>query len=209
MVLDRPSVCQDCQVGRHKQGVATRQRLVVVATRLFGESGFDAVAIPEVLDHAGVSRGALYHHFPSKEALFEAVLEDVEAHVAQELLKASGATSDPQAALQAGCRAFIRLVRTPTIRQIVLVDAPSVVGWARWREIDERHAFGLMKGAVEALASEGRIPSTSVDVVTHMLLAALMEVALLVARDHDPLSLRRGEQALKLLLERTFTPSPR
>jgi AcrR family transcriptional regulator len=186
---------------RVAQGQATRAALIEVATELFATNGYDATAIPAVLGAAGVSRGALYHHFESKEALFEAVLESVEAQAMVKVTRAAGAATDPLDGLRRGCAAYLAMCRDPVVRQISLIDAPSVVGWQRWREIDEQHAFGLVKAAIAAIAADGRVKPELVDVMAHMVLAALLEVALLVARaDEGRLAIRRGQEAIDELL---------
>lgn len=186
---------------RVAQGQATRAALINVATELFATNGYDATAIPAVLDAAGVSRGALYHHFESKEALFEAVLESVEAQAMVKVTRAAGAATDPLDGLRRGCAAYLAMCRDPAVRQISLIDAPAVVGWERWREIDEQHSFGLVKAAIAAIAADGRIKPELVDVMAHMVLAALLEVALLVARaDEGRLAIRRGQEAIDELL---------
>jgi AcrR family transcriptional regulator len=191
---------------RVEQGQATRAALISVATELFAANGYEATAIPAVLQAAGVSRGALYHHFESKEALFEAVLESVEAGVMARVTRSATAAREPLDALRRGCAAYLALCREPKVRQISLVDAPAVVGWQRWREIDEQHAFGLVKGAIAAIAAEGSVKPELVDVVAHMVLASLLEVALLVARaDEGRLSIRRGQEAIDELLTALLT----
>jgi AcrR family transcriptional regulator len=191
---------------RVEQGQATRAALISVATELFAANGYEATAIPAVLQAAGVSRGALYHHFESKEALFEAVLESVEAGVMARVTRSATAAREPLDALRRGCAAYLALCREPKVRQISLVDAPAVVGWQRWREIDEQHAFGLVKGAIAAIAAEGSVKPELVDVVAHMVLASLVEVALLVARaDEGRLSIRRGQEAIDELLTALLT----
>ena len=186
---------------RVEQGQATRAALIDVATKLFATKGYDATAIPAVLEAAGVSRGALYHHFTSKEALFDAVLVSVEARVMSKVARAAGGTRDPLEALRRGCAAYLAMCRDPVVRQISLIDAPAVVGWERWREIDEQHAFGRVKAAVAAISAQGRVKPELVDVVAHMVLAALLEVALLVARsDEGRLAIRRGQDAIDELL---------
>jgi AcrR family transcriptional regulator len=169
-----------------EKGLATRRQLVATATELFAAQGYEATSIDNVLDAAGVSRGALYHHFPGKEALFEAVLEDVEAQLAADVVAAAEATGDPRSSLQAGCLAWLQRLRDPVVRRIVLVDAPAVVGWARWREIDECHWFGLLKSALAESLPPSRLDATSLDVLAHMLLAALNELAFVIARADDP-----------------------
>jgi AcrR family transcriptional regulator len=190
---------------RVEQGQATRAALIGVATELFAANGYDGTAIPAVLDAAGVSRGALYHHFGSKEALFEAVLQAVEAQATRKVTRAAGGATDPLDGLRRGCAAYLAMCRDPVVRRISLIDAPAVVGWERWREIDEQHAFGLVKAAIAAIASDGRVKPELVDVMAHMVLAALLEVALLVARaDEGRIAIRRGQEAIDELLTALF-----
>jgi len=169
-----------------ERGLATRRQLVATATDLFATQGYEATSIDNVLDAAGVSRGALYHHFPGKEALFEAVLESVEEQLAAHVVAAAGAAEEPRLALQSGCLAWLERLRDPVVRRIVLVDAPAVVGWQRWREIDECHWFGLLKSALAEALPPSRLDPTSLDVLAHMLLAALNELAFVIARAGDP-----------------------
>lgn len=185
-----------------ERGEATRQELVEAATRLFAERGYEDTSIDAVLRETGVSRGALYHHFAGKEALFEAVLEAVERDVAQAVLDSVADITDPVEALRHGTKAWLDLTDDPVVRQVSLIDAPAVVGWEKWRGIDERHGFGLMKHALESLAEAGHVRPELVDVLAHMLLAALVEVALLVARSDDPAAAKKaGEGAIEELLQ--------
>jgi AcrR family transcriptional regulator len=184
-----------------ERGQATRQELVEAATRLFTERGYEDTSIEAVLRETGVSRGALYHHFAGKEALFEAVLEEVERRVAQSVMDSVAEVADPVEALYEGTRAWLELTSDPAVRRISLVDAPSVVGWEKWRGIDERHGFGLMKHALDALAEAGHVRPELVDVLAHMLLASFVEVALMIARADDPVAARKaGEEAIEELL---------
>jgi AcrR family transcriptional regulator len=190
---------------RVEQGHATRAALIDVATELFATNGYEATAIPAVLDAAGVSRGALYHHFESKEALFEAVLQSVEAEATLKVTRAARGATDPLDGLRRGCAAYLAMCRDPVVRRISLIDAPAVVGWERWREIDEQHSFGLIKAAIAAIAADGRVKPELIDVMAHMVLAALLEVALLVARaDEGRLAIRRGQEAVDELLTALF-----
>jgi AcrR family transcriptional regulator len=187
---------------KRERGQATRAELIEVATRLFAARGYEDTSIDAVLGETSVSRGALYHHFASKEALFEAVLEEVEAESSRAILDSVAGVEDAAEMLRRGACTFLRLAGDPVVRKISLINAPAVLGWERWREIDERHGFGLMKEAVEALAREGRVPAELVDVVAHMLLAALVEVAMLIARAEDPAAAtQKGEQAIDDLLD--------
>ena len=191
-----------------EQGQATRRELVAIATRLFVAHGYHGTSIDAVLTEAGISRGALYHHFDGKDALFEAVLDQVEHDVAERVAKAARGIDDPVEALRAGCHAWLRLARDPTIRRVALTVAPSVVGWEKWREIDERYAFGMLKATLGAVAAQGRTRQELVEVLGHMLLAALAEVALFIARAKDSkAAIRTGQSAVDELLDGLFGPA--
>jgi AcrR family transcriptional regulator len=176
---------------RIAQGEATRRQLVEVATRLFAEQGYDDTSITQVLREAGVSRGSLYHHYDSKDRLFEAVVEHVEQGVVTQLMGVVARHREPVRILRAGCARWIALAEDPAVRQIILTDAPAVLGWQRWREIDEQYGFGLLKHGVQAVADAGRLAVADVDVVAHVLLGAVNEAALLVARAETAVAARR------------------
>jgi len=192
---------------RAEQGLATRERLVAVATELFGERGYEATSIEAVLEAAGVSRGSLYHHFPSKEALFEAAMQAVETRVGEATLAASEGITDVEASLRAGCLAWVQLAGDPVVQRIILVDAPSVLGWQRWREIEEEHALGTLKLAMALAAAEGRIPRDLVDVFAHALLATMNELAFVIVRSDDVEAAQRtAAGAVDELLGRLLGP---
>jgi AcrR family transcriptional regulator len=170
---------------RSEQGRATREQLISVATGLFAEHGYEGTSVEAVLDGAQVSRGSLYHHFPSKEALFEAALESVETRIGEETAVAVLGADGLVAGLRAGCLAWIRLAGDPVVQRIVLIDAPAVLGWERWRAIEERHALGGIKVAMQVAADEGRSPPARVDQFAHILLATVNELALLIVRADD------------------------
>jgi AcrR family transcriptional regulator len=186
-----------------ERGQATREHLIAVATRLFADRGYEGTSIDAVQQGAGVSRGSLYHHFASKDALFEAVLEALEARVGNEVLAAAATAPDPVARLRAGCLAWVQLAGDPVVQRILLVDAPSVLGWQRWRAMEEAHALGLMKAALQEVADDGRLPPGLVNMFAHTLLASIDEVALVVARSDDPdAAMKEGTYAVDALLQR-------
>src|SRR5262245_60296037 len=185
-----------------ERGQATRQRLVATAGKLFAERGYDGTSIEDMLEALSISRGALYHHFDSKAAVFEAVLHEIEAEVAEATVVASRGARDPAAALRAGCEAFLDLARTPRIRQIVLIDAPAALGWKKWREIEAQHGLGLLKAALGRAVQAGRLRSDQVDVFAHVLLAGLIEIALMVARsENSKAAAQHGRRALTKLID--------
>jgi AcrR family transcriptional regulator len=193
-----------------ERGQATRQQIVAEATRLFAEAGYEAASIEAVLRACGISRGALYHHFSSKEALFTAVLEAEEARIAETLMASAMDRTDPLDMLRAGCSAWLGMAaRDAAVRRIVLTDAPSVVGWDVWREIDTRHGLGMLKAAFRVAAERGHVPASRVDAYAHALLAVLTEMALLVARAEDQSAAGdAGRAAVELVLSQLMGVQP-
>ena len=187
------------------RGEATRGQLIAIARRMFADRGYEDTSIEAVLREAAVSRGSLYHHFASKEALFEAVAEDVETSVGVQTLAAAAGSDGPVAALRAGFLAWIRLAGDPVVRRILLIDAPSVLGWERWRSMEEDHALGLIRAVLEVLAEAGKLRPELVGTLAHVLLASVNEVALLVARSEDQeAAMQAGTDAIDELLRRLF-----
>ena len=185
------------------RGEATRSQLVAVARRMFADRGYEDTSIEAVLREAGVSRGSLYHHFASKEALFGAVAEDVETTVGEQTIAATAGADGPVTALRAGFLAWVRLAGDPEVQRILLIDGPSVLGWERWRAMEERHAFGAIRLVLEVAAPQAHLPPEMVDTLAHVLLASVNEVALLVARSEDPqAAMKEGEDAIDELLRR-------
>jgi AcrR family transcriptional regulator len=190
-----------------ERGAATREQFLVVATRLFAERGYDDTSIEAVLQETGASRGSLYHHFKGKDALFEAVLEAVETDVGQRTAAEAVGAADAFQALRAGCLAWIRLAGDPVVQRILLIDAPSVLGWQRWREMEERHALGMIKAVLGAVAETGRLAPDLVDMFAHVLLASVNEIALFIARADDPsAAMQAGTAAVEELLHRLLGP---
>lgn len=188
---------------RSERGTATRDSLIESGRKLFGERGYEATSIESILELAEVKRGALYHHFDSKHALFDAVHERVVAQVAESLAVVARAQSGPATSLRAACLGWLQLAIDPAVQQIALLDAPAVVGWTRWREVDEQHILGGVRNTLQLISAEGRLPAREVDLLSHMIVAAVNEAALLIARADDSRdALARGQAAVGTLLDR-------
>jgi AcrR family transcriptional regulator len=169
------------------RSAATRDALVTAARRLFAGQGFAEVPIDAIVAAAGVTRGALYHQFADKTALFDAVMEAVEADIAVRLadeVTAAG-TSDPVEALRLTVRVWLDICVEPEIHRIALIDGPSVLGWEHWREVCQRHVFGLVQGVVERGIELGRIRPQPARPLAHVLMGAGDEAALYVAEAAD------------------------
>jgi AcrR family transcriptional regulator len=182
---------------------ATRGRLITTARRLFGEKGFAATSTEEILSEAEVSRGALYHHFSSKTDLFRATFEAVEEELTAKLLEVAtaGGETDPIKILELGFNAFLDQCVNPEVQRIVMLDAPTVLGWDTWHELDERYAFGTIKSVLTVAADTGRIDAGAVDSLTHLLVGAVMQAGMVVARADDPLAAKQllGESFARLV----------
>jgi len=193
---------------RAAQGQATRDQLIEVATGLFAEHGYEGTSIEAVLAAAGVSRGALYHHFAGKDVLFEAVVMALQDRVMADLTKLIGDTSGAVSTLRAAALAWIDLAGDPVIQQVMLIDAPSVLGWERWRAMDDQYAFNATRALLAEVAAEGGLAPEFVDAFSHMLLAALDAIALEIARAADQeTAMAEGRAAVGELLRRLTTPA--
>ena len=171
---------------RMQQRERSRRRLVDEGARLFAAHGYAAVGLPEIVGAAGVTKGALYHHFASKADLFRAVLERVQQDVADRVAAAADAQADPWTQLTAGSRAFLEASTVPEVQQVMLVDGPAVLGWAQWRAIDEATSGRLLAEALTALIDAGIVVSQPVEPLARLLSGAMNEAALWLARSPDP-----------------------
>ncbi len=138
------------------------------------------------------------------------MLEAEEARIAEALMASAQGLTNPLAMLRAGCSAWLRMAASDSaVRRIVLIDAPSVVGWDVWRDIDSRHGLGLLKAAFRLAAESGHLPRNRVDSYAHALLAVLTEMALLVARAEDqPAAAEAGQDAVELVLSQLMGVAP-
>jgi AcrR family transcriptional regulator len=194
---------------RIDRGQATRRHLIAEATELFAARGYEGTSIEAVLDQTGVSRGSLYHHFASKERLFEAVVASVHAQVGESTLAAAASVgdADSQTLLRAGYLAWVRLAGQPVVRQILLIDAPTVLGWRRWRRMEEEYGLGMIKDVLRAAANEGRLSEQLIDPFAHMLLATGNELALMIALADDvPAAQASAEAAFDEFVARLLQP---
>jgi AcrR family transcriptional regulator len=173
------------------QGEETRAKLVDVAVRLFAAQGHAGVTMEQVCAGAEVTRGALYHHFSGKDDLFRAVCEQVAATLTGQVLQAARSQPDAWSRLQTGCLAFLDACTDQGVQQILLTDAPSVLGWAGFRELDARHGLGLLRAGIQAAVDEGAIEPGPVDTLAYLLVAALDEAAMLVATAASPAAARQ------------------
>lgn len=165
---------------------ATRRLLVTAARALFGARGYANVATEEIVRAAGVTRGALYHQFRDKADLFAAVAEEVEAEIAERIASEAVSAAGPVETLRAGARLFLDACAEPEVERIILLDAPAVLGWEAWRDLAGRYGLGLVQIALQSAMDAGTIVAQPVGPLAHVLVGALDECALYVARADDP-----------------------
>lgn len=201
MYVQGEDVSQQPRRTKAEQREATRGLLLDLARDLFASEGYANTATEEIVRRAGVTRGALYHHFGSKEGLFLAVLEDVQRDIAVRVAEAAATCSDPWEQLRAGCHDFLRAALDPQVQQIALIDAPAVLGWDAWRASDAAHSQRLLLAGLEELARAGLLNVASPTATAFLLSGAMNEAALWIARaDEVETALAEAGEALDRLL---------
>jgi AcrR family transcriptional regulator len=195
---------------RDEHVAATRQALVAAARRHFGSVGFAATSLDDVVADAGVTKGALYHHFKNKEDLFVAVYEELEAELTGSGTGAAAGAKDAIDLLQRAFNSFLDLALSPEIQRISLIDAPSVLGAAQKHEIDTRYSLAGVTMAVQLGIDEGDIVAHDAATVAQLLIAACGQAAIMIAtaEDHEAARTRIGA-ALDALVAGLRPAAPR
>ena len=185
--------------GRQAERSADTVRALLAAARvLFGKRSYAAVSLDDVVAHAGVTKGAVYHHFRDKRALLRAVVAEIESELASEIRTVIADVSDPVDQLRAGCQAFLDRCLDPIARRIVLLDAPAVLGWQEARGIDAAHGLGVMIEVLESGMAAGRIRRQPARPLAHLFLAAAIEAGMLIAHARNARA-ERARTAVPLL----------
>ena len=155
----------------------TRGAIVKAARRIFGDRGFAATTMDDIAGGARVAKGAVYHHFKTKEELFGAVFDQVSRDLVIEIDRIARAEKDVLAAMAAGTEAYFAACAKGATGQILLRDGPAVLGWERWREIDAKHFGGKLPRAIEVAIENGLIARQPVEPLARLLLGAMTEAA--------------------------------
>jgi AcrR family transcriptional regulator len=176
----------DARAGsKAERSETTRAALIGTARRLFAERGYAAVGTEEIVRGASLTRGALYHHFRDKRDLFRAVFEQLEGELAERFAEGALAGPDAWEGLVAGSEMYLDVCLEPEVQRIALLDAPSVLGWEQWREVEARYSLGLIRAGLEAAVQQGAIERQPIDPLAHVILGSLTEAGLFVARADD------------------------
>jgi AcrR family transcriptional regulator len=191
-----------------QRAASTRNALIDAGRRLFTARGYENVSAEQIVRAAGVTRGALYHHFGGKPGLLEAVYSRLEAESTERVARIvlGSELESPLEAMKAGVEAFLDECAEPELRQVALHDAPAVLGWERWREIGAANGLGLIEASLSAAIEAGEIRDLPVKPLAHLLLGALDEAAMLVARSDDAASRAEVTEVLLALLESFALP---
>lgn len=169
----------------------TRRQLMAAARREFARVGYADASTERIVTAASLTRGALYYHYRDKRELFEAVFTELEREIAERIERRAARKQNAFDALVAGCDAWLDACLDEEIRQVVLLDAPAVLGWKRWMEIDAEHGAGLLRDGIETCLKAGLIVDVDVTALTHLLSGGMNEVALFLAQSADAAKARR------------------
>ena len=193
---------------REENADATRRALVDSAAELFAAQGFQLTSLDEVGARARVTKGAVYHHFKNKQALFEAVAEEREDETCTLIVEAAGRHKAPWDAAIAGLDAFLERCLDPTYQRICFLDGPVVMGFDRWWEFGERHILGLMRPLLIRMRDDGTIEFDDLEMLTQLLYGTFVAAALSIARAPDPKAARDASRAVVVRLMEGLRPRP-
>jgi AcrR family transcriptional regulator len=184
---------------RYDLSDATRQALVEGAVELFTERGYAGTSLDEIAKRAQVTKGALYHHFAGKSALFEAVFDTVDSIAVAKLSGALSGVGEPWDKARASLRMYLQLCLEPAFQRIVVQEAPVVMGWEHWRDCEERYTFGIVRGALQALLDSGEIDPLPAEEFARIVFGALTAGAMVIAGASDQ---RRASVEVATIVER-------
>ncbi|MCV7079241.1 TetR/AcrR family transcriptional regulator [Mycobacterium szulgai] len=189
---------------QEERSAATREALISAARKLWGARGYAEVGTPEIAKEAGLTRGAMYHQFADKAALFREVVEAVEQDVMARMatLVASSGAKSPADAIRAAVDAWLEVSGEPEVRQLILLDAPAVLGWAGFREVAQRYSLGMTEQLLAEAVRAGQLARQPVRPLATVMIGALDEAAMAIATAEDPKGARREiRQVLRRLID--------
>jgi AcrR family transcriptional regulator len=180
---------------------STQALLITTARRLFAERGYAHVSADEIVNAAGLSRGALYHHYADKRDLMRAVFEQLETEIASEITASIEQAPSTLDAITEALGTFLTICQRPEVIQLGLTDAPAVLGWQQWRQIESAHGLGLTMDWLQRAANEGLLVPVPIPVLAQLVLSAAIEAALVIAHSGDQDAARaEAETALLAML---------
>jgi len=187
----------------------TKTALLAAAAAAFTAQGFARTSVEDIVRQARLTKGALYHHFKDKTALFEAVFCRIEETIVQRVAEASAKHPDPWARIDAGLTAFLDVALEPENRRIVFEEAPVALGWTRWRELEQQYMMGVLRASLRSLHEAGLIRAEPLDLIAPVLFGTIAEAAQVAAQQPDVKAAQRAAKRLILKLLHALEPSPR
>lgn len=190
------------KMSKAEQKQQTMQKLIEVAREMFSKKGYLDAAMEDIVKQAGVTRGALYHNFGSKEGLFEAVLASVQQEIGERVEAEAAKSEEPWQQLILGCLAFVSSAVEQRNKRILLIDGPAVIGWEKWRRMDEENSMRHLREQLQTMQEQGYLRPVSIDALTHLLSGAMNEAVLWISETlNQEKSLEEISAAMTLLLE--------
>lgn len=190
------------KMSKAEQKQQTMQKLIEVAREMFSKKGYADAAMEDIVKQAGVTRGALYHNFGSKEGLFEAVLASVQQEIGERVEAEAAKSEEPWQQLILGCLAFVSSAVEQRNKRILLIDGPSVIGWEKWRRMDEENSMRHLREQLQTMQEQGYLRPVCIDALAHLLSGAMNEAVLWISETPDQeKSLEEISAAMTLLLE--------
>lgn len=181
---------------RQEHAEATRSELLKAARALFVSPGYAETSVEDLANKARVTTGAVYHHFKGKRDIMEALFEEIEQELAAKAEVAAGSKSDPRESVQAAIVTFLESCLDPLVRRVAFEQAPGVLGWTKWKEIDERYAHGLIQQALSGLKEAGLIKPFDMEMLGSILLAAIVEAGMRTAVAEQPKDAQREAERI-------------
>ena len=181
---------------KQQASLETSKKILAIARKHFSLKGYAEASLEEIVDELGMTRGALYHHFGNKKALFIAVLAQIQSELGSYVEQNALEAHDSWEQLVEGCVAFVRFATLTENKRILLLDGPNVVEWKEWRRQDESNSFFHLRGQLDILSKEGRLISINLDMAAHMISGALNELSLFLAEKEEEAEVRGAVSSL-------------
>lgn len=185
---------------RQEYSLSTRRALLDSAATLFAERGYAGTSLDEVVAAAAVTKGALYHHYSGKQAVFEAVLEQVEADAVEQITAQVRLEKDPWQKALVGVRSFLDICQEQSYRRIVMQEGPVALGYDRWREIEERNTFGLVRDIVRAVLQQYDVDESILETFSRLFFGAMSTAGLSVSQSDTPEKVSQEVQTVIALM---------
>lgn len=199
---------------RQSRGELTRERLLRAAEKLFVKHGYEAVGVDRIVDAAGVTKGAFYHHFGDKLAIFREVFEAIDHEMGERVRERAMTAATPLGMVQLGVRTCFELCAQPRYGRFVYVVAPAALGWPAWHEADTAIARQIVVDGLQNAAEHGELAPASLPALATLLLGAILQAAITIATARQPQRIAteladETDRLLRALASQAGMPAPK